>query len=228
LATVRKNQGRLSKAEWERFIDAIDAVMKKGAAKPNYADFLKVHVQAFQHQNHDWGVHTMPGMLGRNFLVWHRQYLLEFERRLQREDSDVFIPYWNWPTDSKVPSALKRKSLLKRWKVSRNFQGEWMPGRDDLNAAMRRNRFGPFQRRLESAHGDVHVAVGGEMGTARSPADPVFWLHHANVDRIWARWQAKNPGGRPKNTDERLKPAPLLDAEVGDLLKVADLGYRYT
>lgn len=229
MATVRKNQAKLSNQEWERFIDAIDAVRKKGASKPNYADFVKVHVQAFQHQNHDWGVHSMGAMLGHNFLVWHRQYLLRFEQRLQQEDPDVFIPYWNWPIDSKIPSRLNTKSLRKRWGVSRHFRAAWMPGRDDVNAATRRNRFGPFQRRLESAHGDVHVAVGGEMETERSPADPLFWLHHSNVDRIWARWQAKNknPGARPENTSERLKPAPLLDAKVGDLLATSKLDYRY-
>jgi hypothetical protein len=27
--------------------------------------------------------------------------------------------------------------------------------------------------------------------------DPIFWLHHCNVDRIWAQWQDKNPEGYP-------------------------------
>src|SRR5690606_29593427 len=25
-----------------------------------------------------------------------------------------------------------------------------------------------------------------------SPGDPLFWLHHANIDRIWALWQAQD------------------------------------
>ena len=25
-----------------------------------------------------------------------------------------------------------------------------------------------------------------------SPADPIFWLHHANLDRVWWSWQAKD------------------------------------
>ena len=30
----------------------------------------------------------------------------------------------------------------------------------------------------------------GTMGSfVSSPYDPVFWLHHANVDRLWAEWQ---------------------------------------
>ena len=50
----------------------------------------------------------------------------------------------------------------------------------------------------EGPHGTVHVFTGGApqwgFGTAvghfssgLSPLDPVFWLHHSNVDRIWAQ-----------------------------------------
>lgn len=38
-------------------------------------------------------------------------------------------------------------------------------------------------------HNKVHVWVGGDMGPATSPNDPVFYLNHCNVDRIWAGWQ---------------------------------------
>src|SRR5215813_14044358 len=39
-------------------------------------------------------------------------------------------------------------------------------------------------------HGGVHVFVGGDMGDMISPRDPIFFLHHCNVDRLWARWAA--------------------------------------
>lgn len=38
-------------------------------------------------------------------------------------------------------------------------------------------------------HNTVHRWVGGDMRTAMSPNDPVFFLHHANIDRIWFAWQ---------------------------------------
>ena len=31
------------------------------------------------------------------------------------------------------------------------------------------------------------------MGDATSPNDPVFFLHHCNVDRLWAQWWSDNP-----------------------------------
>jgi len=46
---------------------------------------------------------------------------------------------------------------------------------------------------LEAVHDEVHVMIGGDMGNIPSAAfDPVFWLHHAMVDRAFALWQAVN------------------------------------
>lgn len=39
-------------------------------------------------------------------------------------------------------------------------------------------------------HNRVHEWVGGDLRTGTSPNDPLFWLLHSNVDRIWARWQS--------------------------------------
>lgn len=37
-------------------------------------------------------------------------------------------------------------------------------------------------------HNLVHVWVGGDMEPGTSPNDPVFFLNHCNVDRIWEAW----------------------------------------
>ncbi|MCJ1363187.1 hypothetical protein MMC16_002294 [Acarospora aff. strigata] len=39
------------------------------------------------------------------------------------------------------------------------------------------------------------VNVGGDMvAVARSAFDPIFWLHHCNIDRLMAMYQASHPG----------------------------------
>lgn len=43
-------------------------------------------------------------------------------------------------------------------------------------------------------HNRVHIWVGGDMGPGTSPNDPVFFLHHCNIDRLWALWQYEHPG----------------------------------
>ncbi|KAI0136498.1 hypothetical protein BJ170DRAFT_677371 [Xylariales sp. AK1849] len=46
---------------------------------------------------------------------------------------------------------------------------------------------------VESLHDTIHLDLGGDFGhmaiIAYSSFDPVFFLHHANVDRIFAMWQ---------------------------------------
>ncbi len=64
-------------------------------------------------------------------------------------------------------------------------------------------------------HGGVHVMVGGgfkggdlstdplDLGLMTNPdtaaLDPIFWLHHANIDRLWNVWlrQKQQPGDTP-------------------------------
>ncbi|GAM89530.1 hypothetical protein ANO11243_075690 [Dothideomycetidae sp. 11243] len=49
---------------------------------------------------------------------------------------------------------------------------------------------------LESIHDVIHTTVGsnGHMTYfSYSAFDPIFWLHHANVDRLWAMWSEINP-----------------------------------
>ncbi|KAK6360997.1 hypothetical protein TWF730_007112 [Orbilia blumenaviensis] len=51
---------------------------------------------------------------------------------------------------------------------------------------------------LEGVHDSVHGTIGasGHMGFVDNAAfDPVFWLHHANMDRLFALWQGINVGG---------------------------------
>ena len=38
-------------------------------------------------------------------------------------------------------------------------------------------------------HNRIHQWVSGSMRPGTSPNDPVFFLHHCNVDRIWALWE---------------------------------------
>lgn len=61
-----------------------------------------------------------------------------------------------------------------------------------------RNRLEGWRREAGESgsqlHNRVHVWVGGDMSPGTSPNDPVFFLHHCNVDRLWAQWQAANPG----------------------------------
>jgi tyrosinase len=234
---VRRNQRKLTQPQWGAFIDAVNATHGMGIPAPRYRDFVRVHVEAMTTaEGMTWAVHTMPGMgtVGRNFLAWHRWYLVQLERRLRVVDAKVTIPYWDWTVDREIPQALTAPSLLQEWGVTRapSFHGSNLPTRPVVKAVSGISTFTAFQTHLEGVHGAVHNAVGGTMATAASPTDPLFWLHHANVDRIWAGWEAAHPGELPPNVTERLKPsrvagAPLFGVTVSSVTSIHDLGYSY-
>ncbi|MEA3053182.1 MAG: hypothetical protein QOG72_2085 [Sphingomonadales bacterium] len=68
-------------------------------------------------------------------------------------------------------------------------------------------------------HNDLHVAVGGAIGNSNGAMadvptaafDPIFWVHHANIDRLWRQWAA-SPGKSwgPLPADEWFDETPWL------------------
>lgn len=79
----------------------------------------------------------------------------------------------------------------------------------DIATTMKQPNYGWFQLVLDgdarvglppnlnyrSVHTGGHWAVGGSFGQLLdlfiSPSDPLFFLHHSNIDRIFWSWQAK-------------------------------------
>ena len=200
-----------------------------------------------------WCIHGSPG-----FLTWHRVYLAEYEAALRTIRPNVVLPYWNWssgPTTG-VPVACRFPTYVDRNgnTVSNPlFSGPIAPGAgggmtsrrpdidtttfgdlaNDAQNAMAQPDFASFQNLLNSAHGGVHVRTGGNMGgVATAGFDPIFYLHHANVDRLWALWQASHAGPLPANeANLELEPFKKCYSDEhyrgADTLSTDDLGYRY-
>lgn len=228
---TRKNQNSLSTNEWNDFIDSVNKTHGMNIPAPRYRDFVKVHVDSMSSIGMSWGVHTMPnmGMHGRNFLTWHRWFLVQFERRLQQVHPNVSIPYWDAIADRAIPNQLTNSALLLAWGVLRGvFDASQIATVEDLDAVNQTSTFVTFQRILEGAiHGGVHNAIGGDMRDKSSPTDPLFWLHHANIDRIWANWQRSHPNEAPSNLSEKLKPSPIFKIKVQEAQDISRIGYLY-
>jgi tyrosinase len=230
---VRKNQKNLTVIEWQRFIHAIEALAESGMASPTYSEFVQIHMDAMDtHPGHAWGAHTMSGHNGRNFLAWHREYLAKLEARLIAVNPLVTIPYWDWVTDrSAIPVALTDPGDIADWVITRGntFNGNSLASAAQLNTLLAETAFDNFQSTLEAApfHNRLHNLVGGTMVTSASPADPIFWLHHGFIDKIWADWQVLHPGVNPSNTTEVLQPSPIMTRTVAQVLDTHALGYVY-
>jgi tyrosinase len=85
-------------------------------------------------------------------------------------------------------------------------------------------------------HNNVHCDIRGPfMCTGASPQDPIFMMHHGNIDRVWAQWISL---GRSNSTDPLWLDMPFTDNfidpsgntytdVVNQLLEVEPLGYTY-
>ncbi len=184
------------------------------------------------------------------FLSWHRGYVYFFERilRMASGDPSLTLPYWDWTTAPALPAAFRSPADASNplFDDTRNLNnGAQLPPSvvvDDLNTALAFIDFETpastgFSPSLEgSPHGSVHVLIGGNMSTILTAAnDPIFWMHHCNIDRLLNRWLDQG-AGRITPTDPSFLDQPYSYADengqtvtvkVSEILSSAGLGYSY-
>src|SRR5947209_19067016 len=152
-----------------------------------------------------------PVSVAEHFISWHRPFLFFFEATLKRAAQDAGVntplelPYWNWYDDGDLPVIFTEGDEASNplWHA-RASDGVNSAGLDrapfrqkDLLPASiptwQKSFAVPFEL---DPHGVVHDLIGGEMGRIKTSArDPIFWLHHANIDRLWTVW-TKMANGR--------------------------------
>ena len=115
---------------------------------------------------------------------------------------------------------------------------------DMTNHSSFRNTLEGFNdpNQIPQLHNRVHVWAGGHMAQVPlAPNDPVFFVHHCNIDRIWASWQARyfpppadpaqgyapiTGGPHFHNIDDPMMPLPG-NPTPRSVLSIAALGYQY-
>lgn len=205
MVRVRKNANALTPGERDRLVSAFAQLNNQGLGR--FADFRNMHVAASSPE-----AHSRPG-----FLPWHRAYLLDLERELQAIDPSVALPYWRF--DQPAPNIFKPEFLgvsdqngtvhfgannpLQFW-VTDGVQGinrrpffDTDTGSANVISEAQTLALGtqyPAFRTMEgNPHGFAHTSFGGSIASIPTAArDPLFFLLHCNVDRLWAKWQRQN------------------------------------
>ena len=187
------------------------------------------------------------------FLPWHRKYILDFERicRNLSGDQSFALPYWNWTRTRSIPAPFWEGTLRDTTRAigpNAEISGQFV-GQSVIDSVLSQSSFELFgsfrpdgqnntdpvwQRTgggkalLErTPHDQVHVWINGNMVTLMSPLDPIFWLHHCNIDRLWAEWNSRGHTNTssPLWRDFTLRPFNTL---VRDLQSITQLGYTYS
>ena len=218
----RKDQAVMTETERSRYVCAFNMINSDGTL----GQLVDIHSQMhMQHTN-------------ARLLPWHRIFLYLFEEALHNYHPDVCIPYWDWtkPEEQHFPDWLVGV-LPTVHTPTQTITVVRSPGSggglasiaNGTPGAMAKTSYGQFSAIINGIHGSVHIWVGGTMSDASvSPADPVFWLHHANLDRLWWVWY-NSPQGNHQNppltgSDALMDPWTYVEA---DTRNIGSLGYAY-
>jgi tyrosinase len=205
---------------------------------------------------HHAGIHGLPLPMfcqhGTDvFLPWHRAYLYFFELAVQDQVAQVSLPWWDWTSPASHRNGLPRPYAAARpggrqnslysaaVPASARRRGQprtttrdpgnpaRLPTRAEIERILETGDFLDFSRQLEDIHGAIHVWVGGTMGViAWAAYDPIFWAHHAMIDRLWRLWQLRHPGSGPDAALKR-EALPPFQMTVAQTIDVNALGYEY-
>jgi tyrosinase len=150
------------------------------------------------------------------FLPWHRAYLCQFEKICADviDKPGFALPYWDWTASPDIPAPFLDSSspLYDNTRRSKTITSSTV-GRRNINRILGitdfeafASRQAPVQRPIRPAgdgdleggpHNTVHGQISGDMGAYMSPLDPIFWMHHCNIDRLWDSWLALSNSNAP-------------------------------
>lgn len=143
------------------------------------------------------------------FLAWNRGYIYYFEQQLRvaSGDSLLSLPYWDYYSHPSFPSEFADPAggnpLYVSGRVNSNvYHALTLAPFASGVINFPRDKPGSFEASVESGlYNAVHDIVGGWMTDVQAPTDPIFYLHCANLDRLWDAWAQQprtiipEPGG---------------------------------
>jgi len=159
------------------------------------------------------------------------------------------LPYWNWSVSPTLPVPFRSPAAASNplYEPRRQFNDGSSLTQEHVVIPLRNcleltdfdaDSLG-FGFALQAPHGSVHTEIGGEDGImstrATSANDPIFWLHHCNVDRLWDYW-INLGGGRANPSDPEFlnqtfsyvdENGSVVTHRVEEILYSSQLGYRY-
>ena len=108
---IRKEFTSLTTAKRKRHIETILEVSAQGSKyRAEYEQLLNEHYELFNTSIHQ----------KKNFLPWHRYYILRYENLMRKADCTFTATYWDWSLDTREPFSTGRDNI---WNSVTGFGG---------------------------------------------------------------------------------------------------------
>ena len=198
---IRRNIRTVTPHERARFKRALLALLGRSAAGVTSGG-LAAGLSSWFEQDE---IHqATPAHYGPELLPWLREQCNRFELLLREVDPELSLHYWDWNEDPRdLFAAVSVPDRAGSWAGPR-----LKPDDSEIIEAV---NFQRMRALLERKRAEAYEAyVGGTLAHARmSFRDPFVFPLHANVDRLFAMWQAQSGQGW------RLDPAQVYGSDSG-------------
>jgi hypothetical protein len=216
--------------------DRFNAALEAAHNDPDGSYQKLVDVHAEMHTQHSIMRRMRMIPVGtERFLPWHRVYVLRMEDLLRRKDPGLTIPYWDYANDQQRPDWVWQPPGVERNEAGAGTPSGSLPDPKTIEELLKTESTAPyfaFTDKLEGeAHNEVHLWCNGTISRIlEASQDPIFWLLHANVDRLWDRWQLthvlESEFLKLSGADRTLDP--WTETTVDDVGDIIELGYYVT
>ncbi|QLE02504.1 tyrosinase family protein [Galbibacter sp. BG1] len=200
--SIRKNYQEMTDYEKTELVNAFYSIRSTTAGGTDrITDMANFHMDYFNFDNiniNRLDIHfNLPDEPEKEiFLAWHRRFIFEMEQVMQDINPKLTLPYWDSTTDQSVNSELWDEDFMgsfnTNWNLNRNLSsfGTLPTAQEIVNMSAETDffEFSDFFER-QRPHAGAHRWVFGPMITSASPRDPVFYLHHTFVDKVWHDWE---------------------------------------
>jgi tyrosinase len=209
MVRIRKNANSLTPNERNRFRSAFATLNNRGQGR--FSDFRNIHTEAGSPE-----AHFNPGFLPwhRSFMLDLERELQAIDPtvtlpywRFDQPAPNLFSLDFIGVSDPNGNVRFSAANPLQFWSTdgtvgivrSPRFNTRTQGARGAVSVLTEAatftlsgptKRYEPFRNLEGNPHGAAHVSFGGSISNIPTAAkDPLFFLLHANVDRLWAKWQ---------------------------------------
>ncbi len=198
---IRKNFTEMTTAEKTAYVNALISLHN---GDPNQDLIQSVENDYWNYYDDIYGDLSSTMCESNTYLPYNRVAIWEMENALQRQNPRLTVPYWdfttnNSPTDS-LFTFLNQNNMPSDWYIQWYVGGSNpLPTSSDVQTMQNSTKFCDDNNYSNSYNDQMVFTMDANImywvgGTAGVQGDPIYFVYHAMLDKLWQQWQTKTNG----------------------------------